>query len=319
MSIEIIKSISKAQNGVVTRQQLLNSNVSAKCVRAFIEKGILMRVGKGVYSILGSEETWLHKATIAVFVCGSNSLLSHESVLRLYGLMSLRNDDFFRKRRPIGTRHLIHILNPRLERKEQEVFYHRTKKFLDQDAHNVYKGIPHVSIARAIVDCAQQLTVHELSYVVDQAIFRNLTTLSKILEAIELLHSGPGREKKRIKLLIDNISPSKSTKNVESYFEKRVENIIRKVCKYKISRQYDVNVSGNKYRLDFAIPEIKLAIEADGFNFHKDRLSFDNDKNRDYFLQKDGWLILHLTTSMTDLEIEDRFIEMIHLALQHSS
>lgn len=46
------------------------------------------------------------------------------------------------------------------------------------------------------------------------------------------------------------------------------------------------------YRLDFAIPPKKLAIEVDGLAFHNGQASFIKDRNRQRDLEMEGWRVL---------------------------
>jgi very-short-patch-repair endonuclease len=61
---------------------------------------------------------------------------------------------------------------------------------------------------------------------------------------------------------------------------------------------------GRPFRLDFALPEIKLAIELDG-SHHRERKQWLKDRRRDLELERLGWTVLHLewedvTTGATD-------------------
>ena len=94
---------------------------------------------------------------------------------------------------------------------------------------------------------------------------------------------------------------------MESQLEKRIEDILRRVSKYDLVRQYEVRTSTNLYRLDFAIPERKIAVEVDGFAFHKDRATFDHDRKRNSELAILGWTVLHFTSSMKDSDIRNMF------------
>ena len=48
-------------------------------------------------------------------------------------------------------------------------------------------------------------------------------------------------------------------------------------------------------RLDFAYPEQRVAIEADGFRYHADRRSFDDDRARANAVLALGWRVLRVT------------------------
>lgn len=49
------------------------------------------------------------------------------------------------------------------------------------------------------------------------------------------------------------------------------------------------------YRLDFALPWLKLAIEADGKDFHTLPHQIAHDKKRDNYLKRHGWKTLRFT------------------------
>lgn len=48
-------------------------------------------------------------------------------------------------------------------------------------------------------------------------------------------------------------------------------------------------------RLDFAYPEILLAIEADGFRHHGDKAGWNRDLARRNALTALGWRVIHVT------------------------
>jgi len=69
-------------------------------------------------------------------------------------------------------------------------------------------------------------------------------------------------------------------------------------------RQYEIALpSGTKY-IDFAYPDLLLAIETDGYAWHGDREAFDRDRDRDIELQTLGWRVLRFTYAMLRWEPE---------------
>lgn len=50
-----------------------------------------------------------------------------------------------------------------------------------------------------------------------------------------------------------------------------------------------------KYRADFAFPEVSLAIECDGHEFHKSKGQRTHDAKRDRFFKTEGWQVLRFT------------------------
>lgn len=55
------------------------------------------------------------------------------------------------------------------------------------------------------------------------------------------------------------------------------------------------NVLIEGHLVDFAWPEHRLIVELDGFAFHTDHESFEDDRKRDTDLQKKGWRVLRIT------------------------
>jgi very-short-patch-repair endonuclease len=56
--------------------------------------------------------------------------------------------------------------------------------------------------------------------------------------------------------------------------------------------QFKLETEAGRYRLDFAIPDRRLAIEVDGLAFHNGQDSFIRDRNRQRDLEMSGWRVL---------------------------
>jgi very-short-patch-repair endonuclease len=52
-----------------------------------------------------------------------------------------------------------------------------------------------------------------------------------------------------------------------------------------------------KYRIDFAIPDKRIAIELDGHDYHKTKEQRTNDAQRERYLQENGWTVIRFTGS----------------------
>lgn len=67
-------------------------------------------------------------------------------------------------------------------------------------------------------------------------------------------------------------------------------------------------VPGRKYRIDFAFPADKLAIEIDGWQYHGKTLgAFRNDRTRQNELAVAGWLILRFPAGDVSKDIGSMF------------
>ena len=57
------------------------------------------------------------------------------------------------------------------------------------------------------------------------------------------------------------------------------------------------HVTGTRYHLDFALPDIMLAIEIDGHAWHSSRQQRQHDSQRDRILTGLGWRVVRFTAS----------------------
>lgn len=69
-----------------------------------------------------------------------------------------------------------------------------------------------------------------------------------------------------------------------------LEELDKRTITYKF--QYSV---GSRFILDFAMPEIRLAIEADGVYWHSLPENQERDKRKDNYLRNQGWTILRFS------------------------
>ncbi len=61
-------------------------------------------------------------------------------------------------------------------------------------------------------------------------------------------------------------------------------------------REYPDAVPGRKYRIDIALPDRRLAVEVDGWEWHgKHKGDFERDRERQNLLTIHGWRILRFT------------------------
>ena len=63
----------------------------------------------------------------------------------------------------------------------------------------------------------------------------------------------------------------------------------------QLDYQHPVTVDGHRYVLDFALPEVKVAVEVDGLEVHATRAALDGDLERQNRLVLAGWLPLRYT------------------------
>ena len=73
---------------------------------------------------------------------------------------------------------------------------------------------------------------------------------------------------------------------------------------YPIVAQYPVKFGSTEYPIDFALPNLKIGIEADGETFHSSPKQLAHDKERDMKLAQLGWTILRFKDTEIDKKAE---------------
>lgn len=68
--------------------------------------------------------------------------------------------------------------------------------------------------------------------------------------------------------------------------------------------QHWVSAGGHNFRMDFAIPDIKLNVEIDGRLYHTSPEDRARDSLRDALLRQDGWRIVRFTGSQVSKDAD---------------
>lgn len=243
---------------------------------------------RGVLAIAGSPATWEQAVLAAVLASGLDSVASHMTAAAIWGF-------------PDVGREGVEISTSRPDqRRTRGVTTHRTVAFLAYE-HTSRHGIPVTSLARTLVDLSARLSRVQLSRALDQGLRRNQTTLRAVRVWVSGLRPAPGRRPLVIhELLASRLSGYNPG---DSYQEVRVLRMLVAAGLPEPVQQHGVKVDDHRFKLDLAYPEIRLAIEVDGFAVHSTRSAFDHDRIRENLLVTAGWTVLRFTSGMTDPQI----------------
>jgi len=85
------------------------------------------------------------------------------------------------------------------------------------------------------------------------------------------------------------------------------------IIKYPVNMQHPVQVGGQEYPMDFAIPSLQIGIEVDGIAFHEENpKQTAKDQARDAQLNQMGWTIVRCT----DEDVEKRLEQVLRTIIQ---
>ncbi len=144
-------------------------------------------------------------------------------------------------------------------------------------------------------------------------LFRRDHSLRWLEATLERLSTTTGAGPAALRRVMNH--PRRQHGAVESIFERRVQRLLTVADLPPISLQHEVEIGGRCYRLDLAMPSIKLGVEAHSRQFHWGRQSEEADNVRDMHLAAYGWQLLYLTwDQLQDPEAVVTMIEHASLA-----
>jgi len=297
-AVESVHEITARQLGLITRRQALDAGLSKKAIAHRLGRGIWIPLRPGLYAVAGIPPSWEQGVLGAVLLAGTLAWASHVTSSRLWRNAGHESEE------------LVEITTPLEKRVRQRgVVVHRSGLIGERDLRVVH-GVPCMSAARTIVDLSARLSADRLGRLIDDGLRRGLVTVGGLdYELRRFWKYAPGRSPKTLEAaLADRVPGYHGTK---SDLEQDVFDAIVKGGLPVPVRQHKVVVNGEPYYIDMAYPEQRIAIEADGFDFHRGRVVFDSDRARQNDLVNLGWLVLRFTSTFSD----DRIVADVRQAL----
>jgi hypothetical protein len=288
---ETIARIAARQHALVTLAQVDALGFGRHYLDARVQQGRMRRLRSGVFVVNGAPATWEQAAMGAVLAAGPEAVASHSTAGVLWGLPNVFHEVTFE------------VSTPRPRRVRQPgVRVHRTVRFLEME-HTVRRAIPVTSVARTLIDLSGAMSVQQLGIATDYARRHLFLTLPALQRSAAGLYPAPGRRLSRIHAVLR--ARLEHHDETESGLEMRVLRAIVAAGLPEPVQQYWVDVGGKRRRIDLAYPELKLAIEVDGYGTHSPRSAFDADRVRETELEIIDWDRLHFTSNSTDRYIAE--------------
>jgi very-short-patch-repair endonuclease len=181
----------------------------------------------------------------------------------------------------------------------------------------VVQAIPVTTAARTLIDVAPFAPEDRLEEALDDALYRGLFSIPRLRWRLgELARSGrPGVVV--IRKLLDARSPSERL--LQSVFERRLLRLFRRAGLPEPVLQYEVRYQGRLIAIvDFAYPDARLAIEADGEAWHSGHFRRRRDRTRGNRLTALGWRVIHITWEDL-MRRPETIVEMVRKALRLTS
>jgi very-short-patch-repair endonuclease len=243
-------------------------------IQRLIDRGYLVCIHRGVYAVGHRRLTAKGRWMAAVLAGGREALLSHRAAAALWEI------------RPIPSGRIDVTILIRSRGGKGPIRFHGVRR-LDPEDRAVVDGIPVTSLHRTLLDFAEVARYQQLRHALDAAARRDLLDGRK-LEDLYARNRGR-RSLKPLKAAVAELrGPAPWT---QSELERAFLALIREAG----LPEPTCNVLIEGFLVDCWWPRARLAVEIDGYDFHKSRRQFDENRLRDTKLQLAGCRVLRIT------------------------
>ena len=252
-----IHRFASRQGGHVTRAQLLAAGASQRTIDRWIASSRLIRVHRGVYAVGHRQSEPLNAAHAALLAAGRRSALAGGCALVLWGIW--RN---WPKRLEVVTVE---------DRRPSGLVVHRSATLLRRDIRLVH-GLRVTSPARTMLDAAERLTGAQRARAINDLRLRDVLSLEDLEDVIARNPTHQGVTLLRPELELAQPEPTRSVLE---------DRLLPLLLRHGLpTPQINVHVCG--HRVDAYFEEERLIVELDGWNTHRTKRRFIEDRRRDF-------------------------------------
>ncbi len=267
-------TVAEEQGGLISRRQLRGIDVPARTVDHWLAGGRLRPTGAaGVYRVAGAPDTARTPAWFAVL--STRSPLSFHSAAAWWEM-------------PVEPDGWVHIT--RFDRRRLDwphgVRVHRVA--LDPSSVVSRRGLPVTSRPETVLDCMGALSFGRALTLADRALQQGWLSEPDIDRRLRNFSGRWGN--RQIRRIADQL-----TRGVDAESERRLHELLRAAHLTGWVAQHPVTTRAGRFVIDVAFPELRLAVEVDGYAYHSDDVAFQRDRSRQNALIAAGWQVLRFT------------------------
>jgi Protein of unknown function (DUF559) len=211
----------------------------------------------------------------AVLACGDRAALSHRSAADVWGI------------RPNSTS--VEVTVPNKRPGPPGVTVHRTRMLEARD-FTVLDGIPVTSLARTLLDLSAVVQPQELMSAIDRAERLRIFDLTAVVDVLERANGRRGA--RALRRAVAAYEPSMQKSELERRFK-----ALLGTAPDLPSPLFNALIDGETgtREVDAFWPERGLAVQLDGFDFHRTRRDRERDADSDADLELAGHRVMRFT------------------------
>lgn len=277
-----ILDVAARSAGVCTRAELRRAGIADRTIDRRAAAGLLARVGPGVYQVpaLTTVDSPYYRAARA----HPRGAVSHRSAARLWGFPVP----------PPGEAEPVEVTVPAgssVRARVPGVLLHSARRWSAEHLAEPRPGLTATGPARTIVDLASTaITDRRLRHVVQAQVVAGAVTADELGAVLHRVGARGVAGAGRVRRLVDDLGGAEP--RPESELERRLAGLLDR----RFLRQYRPPwYDGIRGVVDFADPESRVIVEADGRRWHTAGQAMAEDRRRDRIAAASGWLVLRVT------------------------
>lgn len=275
-----LREHSGTHHGLIRREDARRAGLSDRQIRHRVASGALRTIAPNVFALGGAPGGPEQDLLAAIWaVDGAASHASGAWVLELL-------DD------PPELPHVATLHDRHRSLHGELMVVHRPLVLTRRDVTR-RKGFAVTTVERTLCDLGAVADFETVRECCERALRQRLTHPDRVVRRFLQL-GGRGRPgSAAIRAVLSEVDADFML--LESDLESMLLRLIEAAGLPRPDLQHRVEVDGRRYRLDMAYPELRIAIEADGFAVHGGRRAFENDRERRTALTVAGWQVLQFT------------------------
>ncbi len=277
-----LSRLASTQHALVSTRQLQALGLTPRMIDHRVRGGHLERLHRGVYRVAGSVPTFEQRVLAACLAMNGLRAASHRSAARMWGVdPGIDTDGIELVTTGFGSDCLPGVV------------VHRSLD-LSADQVIVHRGVPVTTPLRLLVDLGAVAPRFAVENTLDDLIGRRLVSATAVRATLDALSARGRSGCGTLREVLDGRTGAELTIG-RTRLESRLDELCRKAGIDGLTFQHPVVIGGRRRRIDFALVELRIAIEVDGYESHSRFDVFQDDRVRANELHLAGWTVLRFT------------------------
>ena len=294
----LLEHLAQHRAGIVGRRHLVDAGVTPNRVDRALARGRLIPIAPGVYRVAGAPWTRRAAQHAALLVAGPAACLARWSAAELCGIADQRR----------GPLQVLVPHERRSTRAATRLVTAQRSRTLQGDERRELEGLAVTSGARTLLDLAPAVDVDHLAELAATGIRRRVCTVGELAAVLARHPGAQGRRRlvDALDVLGDDGARARAEVEVAALQTLVAAGLPRPVVAHRIHGPGGHLVA----EVDLAYPELRLAIEIDGFLWHSTPAQKRADEERQNRLILAGWTVLRFSAAQVRSDPQS-FVETV--------